>query len=142
VPIPRYTQSSKYRWLIGETTDDTERTLAVARAIITDGGAVSHVTIGREMLGCTKCVHPGVRSLWEFHQANDPARVATQHDGCGAAIRVAPVGVVYQSRSRARSAAFMMICAPGPSFSREILPSVTFRMGQRRSCRWRSRLRR
>jgi ADP-ribosylglycohydrolase len=96
-PIPRYTQSSKYRWVIGETTDDTERTLAVARAIITDGGAVSHVTIGRDMLGCTKCVHPGVRSLWEFHRANDPARVATQHDGCGGAIRVAPVGIVFRS---------------------------------------------
>ena len=33
---------------------------------------VSHVSIGREMLACTKSVHPGVRSLWEFHQAGDP----------------------------------------------------------------------
>ena len=63
-PIPRYVQSSKHRWRIGEITDDTERTIAVARAIIADRGAIAHVSIGREMLRCTKCVHPGVRSLW------------------------------------------------------------------------------
>jgi ADP-ribosylglycohydrolase len=95
--IPRYRGNRKHEWRIGETTDDTERTIAVARALIADGGVVSHVSIGREMLQCTKCVHPGVRSLWEFHQANNPARVATQHDGCGAATRVGPVGVVFRS---------------------------------------------
>ena len=46
---------------------------------------------------CTKSVHPGVKSLWEFHQAGDPARVTQRHDGCGAAIRVAPVGILYRS---------------------------------------------
>ncbi len=61
--IPRCAGNSKHEWRIGETTDDTERTIAVARAII-DGRTVSHVSIGREMLKCTKCVHPGVRSLW------------------------------------------------------------------------------
>ena len=49
------------------------------------------------MLGCTKCVHPGIKSLWEFHQAADPARIASEHDGCGAAVRVAPVGIFYTS---------------------------------------------
>jgi ADP-ribosylglycohydrolase len=93
--IPRYASNSKHQWRIGETTDDTERTLAVARAVLADR-TVSHVGIGREMLGCGKCVHPGVRSLWEFHQAGDPARVATTHDGCGAAVRVAPVGFLYK----------------------------------------------
>src|SRR2546430_17551487 len=34
--IPRYVGNSKHQWRIGETTDDTERTLAVARSIITD----------------------------------------------------------------------------------------------------------
>ena len=29
--IPRYAGSSKREWRVGETTDDTERTLAVAR---------------------------------------------------------------------------------------------------------------
>lgn len=94
--IPRYVGNTKREWRIGETTDDTERTLAVARAIIAEQ-SVSHVHIGREMLRCTKCVHPGVRSLWEFHQAGDPKRIAKVHDGCGAAIRVAPVGVFYAS---------------------------------------------
>jgi ADP-ribosylglycohydrolase len=49
------------------------------------------------MLTCIKSVHPGVKSLWEFHQAGDPARVTDRHDGCGAAIRVAPVGILYRS---------------------------------------------
>jgi ADP-ribosylglycohydrolase len=97
--IPRYANNSKHQWCIGETTDDTERTLAVARAIL-DDRAVSHVGVGREMLRCVKCVHPGVTSLWEFHQAADPARVAVTHDGCGAAIRVAPVGILHGSDSR------------------------------------------
>src|SRR5207249_5348497 len=94
--IPRYAGNSKHEWRMGETTDDTERTLAVARAIITEG-SVAHVSIGREMLRCTKSVHPGVKSLWEFHQAADPTRIARNHDGCGAAIRVAPEGVFYTS---------------------------------------------
>jgi ADP-ribosylglycohydrolase len=96
--IPRYAATSKRRWRIGETTDDTERTLAVARAILA-ARHVSHIGIGREMLGCVKSVHPGVTSLWEFHQAADPARVAAGHDGCGAATRVAPVGVLHSSNS-------------------------------------------
>ena len=95
-PIPRYAGNAKHQWRIGETTDDTERTVAVARAILQDGD-VRHASVGREMLTCIKSVHPGVQSLWEFHQAGDPARVADCHDGCGAAIRVAPVGILYRS---------------------------------------------
>ena len=94
--IPRYMGNAKHEWRVGETTDDTELTVAVARAILTDRN-VSHVSVGRELLRCTKCVHPGVKSLWEFHQAADPARIARNHDGCGAAIRVAPVGILYSS---------------------------------------------
>src|SRR5439155_143767 len=60
--IPRYARNSKHEWRIGETTDDTEGTVAVARAIITEGN-VAHVSIGREMLRCTKSVHPGVPPL-------------------------------------------------------------------------------
>ena len=94
--IPRYVGNRKREWQFGETTDDTERTLAVARAIIADG-CVSHVGVGREMLGCRKCIHPGLKSLWEFHEAGDPARIAVAHNGCGAAIRVAPVGAIHSS---------------------------------------------
>jgi ADP-ribosylglycohydrolase len=94
--IPRYAGNPKREWRIGETTDDTERTIAVARAILEDD-AVRHASVGREMLTCTKSVHPGIRSLWEFHQAGDAARVTRNHDGCGAAVRVAPVGILYSS---------------------------------------------
>ena len=94
--IPRYVGNAKHEWRIGETTDDTEMTVAVARAILTDR-SVSHASVGRELLRCTKCLHPGLKSLWEFHQAADPARIARNHDGCGAAIRVAPVGIFYTS---------------------------------------------
>ena len=96
--IPRYAGNSKREWRIGETTDDTERTVAVARAIVATR-SVSHESVGRELLACKKCVHPGIQSLWEFHQAGDPARIATGHDGCGAAVRVAPVGIVHTSAS-------------------------------------------
>jgi ADP-ribosylglycohydrolase len=94
--IPRYAGNQKRKWQVGETTDDTERTIAVARAIVRDG-EVCHESVGRELLKCRKCVHPGVASLWEFHEAADPARVAERHDGCGAAVRVAPVGILYRS---------------------------------------------
>jgi ADP-ribosylglycohydrolase len=94
--IPRYVKNRKREWRIGETTDDTERTLAVARTIIRDR-KVSHEGVGREMLQCTKCIHPGLKSSWEFHQAGDPARIAQSHDGCGAAVRVAAVGIFFSS---------------------------------------------
>ena len=94
--IPRYVGNPKHEWRIGETTDDTERTIAVARAVLEDGD-FRHASVGRKLLTCKKSVHPGVKSLWEFHQAGDPARVTERLDGCGAAIRVAPVGLVYRS---------------------------------------------
>jgi ADP-ribosylglycohydrolase len=92
--IPRY-RGKRYEWRIGETTDDTEQTAAVARAILREG-TVSHAAIGRDLLHCKKSIHPGV-SMWSFMQAGDPARVASEGDGCGAAMRVAPVGVLYRS---------------------------------------------
>lgn len=94
--IPRYANNRKRQWLFGETTDDTERTLAVARAILFNGN-VTHDHIGRELLACRKCIHQGLKSLWEFHQAADPSRIATHHNGCGAAVRSSPVGILYPS---------------------------------------------
>src|SRR5207245_718107 len=90
--ISRYAGNSKHEWRIGETTDDTEGTVAVARAIITERN-VSHLSVGREMLRCTKSVHPGVKSLWEFHQAADAARIATVHDNLRRLPRLRPVEV-------------------------------------------------
>jgi ADP-ribosylglycohydrolase len=37
-----------------------------------------------------------LKSLWEFHEAGDATRVTLDHNGCGAAIRVA-VGILYRS---------------------------------------------
>lgn len=68
----------------------------MARAVLRDGD-VRHGSVGRELLTCKKSVHPGVKSLWEFHEAADPSRVTLDHNGCGAAIRVAPVGIRYRS---------------------------------------------
>ena len=86
--IPRYVGNRKREWKVGETTDDTERTIAVARAILNDG-EVRHISVGREFLRCVKCVHPGVQSLWEFHQAGDPARVAQRFGHRPEDVRVA-----------------------------------------------------
>jgi ADP-ribosylglycohydrolase len=92
--IPRYA-GKRYQWRIGETTDDTEQTFAVARALLRDRRA-THQAIGKELLQCKKSLHPGV-SLWTFMQLGDPSRIASDGDGCGAAMRAAPVGVLYPS---------------------------------------------
>ncbi len=92
--IPRYKGNPKHQWRIGETTDDTEQTIAVARALLSTQ-EVSHTAFGRELLKCRKSLHPGSKSLWSFHQCGDPSRTASDGDGCGAAMRVAPVGVLY-----------------------------------------------
>ncbi len=89
--IPRYV-GKRYEWRVGETTDDTEQTIAVGKALVRAGEA-NHEVIGTELLRCRKSVHPGVR-IWEFQQAADPTRVAPGGDGCGAAMRVSPVGLV------------------------------------------------
>ena len=92
--IPRY-KGKRYEWKIGETTDDTEQTLAVSRAIL-ETLDVQHDSIGKELLKCRKSVHPGV-SIWSLMETGDASRVALHGDGCGAAMRVAPVGVFYES---------------------------------------------
>jgi ADP-ribosylglycohydrolase len=89
--IPRY-RGKRYEWRVGETTDDTEQTIAVGEALV-QAGTANHEVIGTELLRCRKSVHPGVR-IWEFQQAADPNRIAPDGDGCGAAMRVSPVGVL------------------------------------------------
>jgi len=91
--ILRYAGNRRYEWRIGETTDDTEQTLAVARALL-GGQPLSHTAVGRELLTCRKSIHPGV-SMWAFHRQGDASSIALDGDGCGAAMRVAPVGVLY-----------------------------------------------
>jgi len=95
--IPRYAGNRKHEWRIGETTDDTEQTIAVAKAILSRHG-VFHTAIGTELLKCRKSLHPGVMSTWTFHQIGDPSRTSSEGDGCGAAMRVAPVGILYSPK--------------------------------------------
>jgi len=90
--IPRYIDGS-YKWRIGETTDDTEQTMAVAKAIIKEG-RVSHSAVGQELLLCKKSNHPPL-AIWRFQQHHDPDHVCFEGDGCGAAMRSMPVGVLH-----------------------------------------------
>jgi ADP-ribosylglycohydrolase len=92
--IPRYSGNLKHEWRVGETTDDTEQTIAVAMALLSMQ-ELSHTAVGTELLKCRKSVHPGVKSMWTFQQLGDPSRTALDGDGCGAAMRVAPIGVLY-----------------------------------------------
>ncbi len=43
--IPRYVRNRKREWRIGETTDDTEQTIAVAKAVLREV-RVSHAAVG------------------------------------------------------------------------------------------------
>jgi ADP-ribosylglycohydrolase len=97
--IPRYAGNANREWRIGETTDDTEQTLAVARAVLSSGG-ISHTAVGRELLQRRKSVHSGVKSIWTFQQLGDAGRIATDGNGCGAAMRVSPVGILYPPERR------------------------------------------
>lgn len=90
--IPRYIDGS-YKWHIGETTDDTEQTMAVAKAIIKEG-RVSHSAVGQELLLCKKSNHPPL-AIWRFQQHHNPGHVCFEGDGCGAAMRSTPVGVLH-----------------------------------------------
>jgi ADP-ribosylglycohydrolase len=92
--IPRYAVK-RYHWLVGETTDDTEQSVAVARTLIAEG-RVSHSSIGRALMQCRKSNHPNV-SLGRFQQRGDPDFICSEGDGCGAAMRVAPLGIAYSS---------------------------------------------
>jgi ADP-ribosylglycohydrolase len=93
--IPRYA-TKRYEWRIAETTDDTEQTLAVAGTLI-DERPISHSRIGRALMKCRKSNHPNV-SLGRFQQRGDPDFICYEGDGCGAAMRVAPIGIVYSCR--------------------------------------------
>src|SRR5262245_26478922 len=60
--IPRYA-GKRYEWRIAETTDDTEQTIAIGKALLRAGA--DHKAFGAELLRCKKSVHPDVR-IWEF----------------------------------------------------------------------------
>ena len=88
---PRYA-GKRYERKVGETTDDTQQTIAGGKALLR--AEADHNRIDAELLRCRKSVHPGVR-IWVFQQVGEPARLATEGDGCGAAMRVAPIGLTH-----------------------------------------------
>ncbi|WP_138205697.1 ADP-ribosylglycohydrolase family protein [Haloimpatiens lingqiaonensis] len=92
--MPRYIDRH-YEWKFGETTDDTEQTIAVAESIIEEG-TVSHSKIGEKLMLCKKSNRPTLQ-LGKFQQLRDVNRVVYDGDGCGAAMRVAPIGIIHSS---------------------------------------------
>jgi ADP-ribosylglycohydrolase len=108
--IPRYV-GRRYEWRVGETTDDTEQALAIAHTLIRDGN-LSHSRVGRALMQCRKSNHPDV-SLGRFQLRGDPDFVCSVGDGCGASMRIAPVGLAYpwSNMSRLTEAVFQS-CIP------------------------------
>ena len=94
--IPRY-GGTRYEWKVGETTDDTEQAIAVALALLQTGGSASHVAVGEALMACRKSNRPTL-ALGRFQQRGDPSSTCREGDGCGAAMRVAPVGMIYSSQ--------------------------------------------
>lgn len=94
--IPRY-QGKRYEWCVGETTDDTEQTIAVARAILRKY-PITHEVVGKELMTCKKSNRLTL-SLGRFQEKNNPSAIATDGQGCGAAMRIAPVGMRYSHRN-------------------------------------------
>jgi len=92
--IPRYA-GKRYEWRIGETTDDTEQSIAIAETLMRDR-LLSHSNVGRALMKCRKSNQSGT-SLGRFQQRGEPDYICTQGDGCGAAMRVTPIGVAYSS---------------------------------------------
>ncbi|MBE1444310.1 ADP-ribosylglycohydrolase family protein [Paenibacillus sp. OAS669] len=90
--MPRY-EGRHYFWKYGETTDDTEQTTSIAR-VIARGHGITHAAVGEELMLCKKSNRPTLQ-LGKFQQLGDPSRIAFEGDGCGAAMRVAPIGVLY-----------------------------------------------
>lgn len=90
--MPRY-EGKHYDWKFGETTDDTEQSIAVAR-VMAQGKPVTHTAVGKQLMLCKKSNRPKLL-LGKFQQIGDPSRVAFEGNGCGAAMRVAPIGAAY-----------------------------------------------
>jgi ADP-ribosylglycohydrolase len=85
--IPRY-KGKRYEWQIGETTDDTEQTIALTHALLKEE-RISHRGVGTELMACRKSNRPTL-SLGRFQQRGEPEAICFDGDGCGAAMRITP----------------------------------------------------
>lgn len=93
--MPRY-EGKHYFWKFGETTDDTEQTISIAR-VIAEYGKITHSLVGKELMLCKKSNRPTLL-LGKFQEIGDPTRVAFDGDGCGAAMRSAPIGALFSTQ--------------------------------------------
>lgn len=92
--MPRY-KNRHYEYRFGETTDDSEQTIAIAR-VIANEGKFNHTSVGRELMTCKKSNRLTLQ-LGKFQQFADPNRITYDGSGCGAAMRVAPIGAFYKT---------------------------------------------
>ncbi|GAA4831323.1 ADP-ribosylglycohydrolase family protein [Paenibacillus vulneris] len=92
--MPRY-KGKHYDYRFGETTDDTEQTLAIAKVIV-EGLPITHTAVGKQLMLCKKSNRLTL-ALGRFQEQGDPSRVTFEGNGCGAAMRVAPIGALYSS---------------------------------------------
>jgi ADP-ribosylglycohydrolase len=56
---------------------------------------------------CKKCVHPGLKSLWEFHQAADVGRVAV------APLTIVPLAIALAALMRSAESAILLAANVG-----------------------------
>jgi ADP-ribosylglycohydrolase len=84
---------SQFSWVRAEVTEDTRQTVCVAKAIV-EQGKVDQLSIAKHLLNCD---HKGIGTssrLFRFILNKDIGYVANKGSGNGAAMRIAPVGLV------------------------------------------------
>lgn len=107
----------------GCVTDDTGQTLAVAKAIIADGGKVVPESIGREILNWAEnegalaeesmILGPSSRAaLLQLRAGVPPAQAGMFGDTNGAAMRISPVGMIHPGDIEGAVADTELCCLP------------------------------
>ncbi|HHV08287.1 MAG TPA: ADP-ribosylglycohydrolase family protein [Firmicutes bacterium] len=109
--------------LAGSVTDDTGQTLAVAKAIIADGGKVVPESIGREILAWAEregalaedsmILGPSSRrALLQLKDGVSPTKAGMFGDTNGAAMRISPVGMIHPGDVKGAVADTELCCLP------------------------------
>lgn len=106
-PIREITQQVRHfgsvapKWRRGDVSDDTCQTLAVAQAIV-DAGRVSREHVGRALLSLSERYCSERTACGRFRAKGNPNNVALGGHGNGAAMRVAPIGLVTLPQDQLR----------------------------------------
>ncbi|MGE5594080.1 MAG: ADP-ribosylglycohydrolase family protein [Betaproteobacteria bacterium] len=107
----------------GSTTDDTAQTVAVARAIIGDGGKVMPESVAREILAWAESVGaldegalvlgPSSRAALALLRAGvPPAEAGKSGETNGAPMRISPVGIIHPGDLDGAVADTELACLP------------------------------